>query len=123
MNPNGEWNVANWIPLLFDISTGVLFIGGCLLLWLNFSPRRRTLLAPQETAEPRIEETIANARLEARHFSKVASEEPLEPAVENATPASPSSKQTVGAEWEDLGGQNSYAGHIALAMKKVPNQK
>jgi len=114
--------VANWVPLLFDILTGVLAVGGCLLLWFNLSPHGRVLLAPKETADLRIEEKTANPGLEARHFKKPAFEEPLKAIVESAAHATPL-KQSVSADLGDVGDSNSYAGHIAVAMKKHFTQR
>jgi hypothetical protein len=115
--------MANWVPMLFDIVTVGLFVGGCLLLWLNLRPRGRdVLLTPKETADPRIEEETANPGLEARHFKKSASEESLEAIVEYAVHATPS-EESVSADRGDIVDLNSYAGRIAVAMKKLPNQR
>jgi len=115
--------MATWVPMLFDILTVVLFVGGCLLLWLNLRPRGRdVLLTPKETADPRIEEETANPGPEARHFKKSASEEPLEAIVEYAAHATPS-EESVSADRGDMVDLNSYAGRIAVAMKKLPNQR
>ena len=44
--------MTKWVPILFDILTVVLFVGGCLLLWLNLRPRGRdVLLTPKEKTE------------------------------------------------------------------------
>ena len=48
-----EWTVGELVPMLFDNLTGALFVGGCLLLWLNFRRRGRDilLLTPKETVD------------------------------------------------------------------------
>jgi hypothetical protein len=115
--------MAKWVPILFDILTVVLFIGGCLLLWLNLRPRGRdVLLTPKEIADPWSEEETANPALEARHLKTSASEEPLEAIVDYTAHATPS-EDSVRADRGDMADLNSYAGRIAVAMKKPPNQR
>ena len=110
--------MAKWVPMLFDILTVVLFVSGCLLLWLNLKPRRRdVLLTSKDTADLRIEEKTANPGLEARHLKKSASEELLEATIEHAAHATPSEK-SVSVDSGDMVDLNSYAGRIASAMKK-----
>lgn len=108
----GEWTVGELVPMLFDNLTGALFVGGCLLLWLNFRRRGRDvlLLTPKETVD-RIDEETANPGLEASHFKKSASQEPHEAIIEYAAHAT-SSEQSV---------RDAYAHRIALAMKKAHN--
>lgn len=108
------------VLMLFDTMTLALFVGGCLLLWLNLRRRGRDVrLTPKETAD-RIGEETANPGPEARHFKKSASQEPHEEIIGSAAHAT-SSEQSVNADTGDVGDQNSYAGRIALAMKKVRN--
>jgi hypothetical protein len=122
LNLTGKWKVANWVPLLFDILTGVLFAGGCLLLWLNFGPGAGFLL-PQRNQQIRggSKQERATAGLEAHHFNKLMFEEP-QAIVENAAEATPS-KQSDNVDMGDLDDVNSYADHIALAMRKRLNQR
>ena len=115
--------MTNWVPILFDILTVVLFVGGCLLLWLNLRPRGRdVLLTPKEKTDSWSEEETPNPGLEARHFKTFASEEPLEAIVEYPAHATPS-EGSVRADGGDMADLNSYAGRIAVAMKKPPNQR
>jgi hypothetical protein len=111
-----EWTVGELVPMLFDNLTGALFVGGCLLLWLNFRRRGRDvlLLTPKEAVD-RIDEETANPGLEASHFKKSASQEPHEAIIEYAAHAT-SSEQSVSADTGDVGDQNSYAGRIALLL-------
>jgi hypothetical protein len=97
--------MAKWIPVLFDILTVVLFVGGCLLLWLNLRPRRRDVLLTS-SADPRFEEETANPGPEARHFKKSASEERLEATVEYAAYATPS-EESVSVDSGDMVELNS----------------
>ena len=87
--------------------------------WLNFRRRGRDglLLTPKKTVD-RIDEVPG---LEASHFKKSASQEPHEAIIEYAAHAT-SCEQAVSADTGDVGDQNSYAGRIALAMKKAHNQ-
>ena len=100
---------------LFDILTLALFVGGCLLLWLNLR-RRDVFLTPKETAD-RIGEETANLGLEACHFRKSASQEPHEAITESGAHATPP-EQSVSADSGDVGDEKSHAVRIALAMKK-----
>ena len=110
--------MAKWMPVLFDILTVVLFVGGFLLLWLNLRPRRRdVLLTSKDTADPGFEEETANPGPEARHFKKSASEVRIEATVEYAAYATPS-EESVSVDSGDMVDLNSYAGRIASAMKK-----
>ena len=101
------------IPMLFDIFTGALFAGGCLLLWLNLRRRASDAhLSPIETSV-QIKDETADPKPEARHFKNTATPEPHQAII--AAPAT-SSSQSVSADTGDVGDQDSYAGRIALAM-------
>ena len=65
--------MGEWVLILFDTLTVALFVGGCLLLWLNLKRHRRdVLLTPTETAV-QVEEETANPGVEAGHFKTTAS--------------------------------------------------
>ena len=117
-----EWTVADWGPMLLDILTVALFVGGCLLLWLNFRPRGGDVLRNLETADQRIEEETAHPGLDARHLQKSTSQQPSEATTAYAAPAAPSERY-VGAEMPDLADPNSYANRVVLAMKALRNEK
>jgi hypothetical protein len=105
--------VGELIPMLFDILTGGLFVGGCLLLWLTLRQRGRdVLIIPKSLTE----EEIANPKPESC-LENSASREPHEAA--HAT----SSDQSDGDVTKDIGDQNSYATRVALAMKNARNQR
>jgi len=113
--------MTQWIPMLLDGLIVVLFVGGCLLFWLNFRPRgREVLLPPKDTVHPRIEEQTADPELESRHCKKSASQ--LEAIVEYTAPAIPA-EESVSANSGDMIDLNGYAGRIALAMNRVPNRR
>jgi hypothetical protein len=107
--------VVEWFPMLFDVSTVVLFVGGCLLLWLNLRPRKDVILAPMETPDYEIE---------TRHRGEIAVQEPAEVSAEyNAHSLdAPSSEEPHGADAEHGSriavDQNSYAGRVASAMAR-----
>jgi hypothetical protein len=103
-----EWTVGEWVAMLFDTLTAALFVGGCLLLWLNLRRHRRVRL----TAVP-TEEEPANPRPEAGQFKTTASPESHEATIEYAADAS--LDQSVCA----VGDQDGYASRVVLAMKRA----
>ena len=107
-----EWTVGEWVTMLFDTLTAALFVGGCLLLWLNLRRHRRdVLLIPTKTAVQTEEEPV-NPGLEAGRLKTTAS--PDEAAIEYAADAT-SLDQSVSA----VGDQDRYAGRVVLAMKRA----
>jgi hypothetical protein len=110
--------------MLFDILTVVLLVAGCLLLWLNLRPRRRdVLVTPKETADPRMAARYPGV-FEARHPGVLTVREPAELSAETVrTPDAPSSEESVTADAAHAVDQNSYAGRVASAMKKLRSQR
>jgi hypothetical protein len=117
MNPekeHGLW-LVEWFPMLFDVLTIALLVGGCLLLWLNFRPRKDVILTPMETPDH---------EAEARHRGEFAVQEPVEVSAKyNAHSLNtPRSEEPHGADAEHGSGiavdQNSYAGRVASAIAR-----
>jgi hypothetical protein len=117
MNPekeHGLW-LVEWFPMLFDVLTVALLVGGCLLLWLNLRPRRDVILTPMETPDH---------EAEARPRGEFAVQEPAEVSADyNAHSLdAPGSEEPHGAGAEHGPGiavdQNSYAGRVASAMAR-----
>ena len=60
-----EWTVGEWVTMLFDTLTAALFVGGCLLLWLNLRRHRRDVRLTQTETAVQTEEEPVNPGLEA----------------------------------------------------------
>jgi hypothetical protein len=117
MNPekeHGLW-LVEWFPMLFDVLTVALLVGGCLLLWLNLRPRKDVILTPMETPDH---------EAEALHRGEFAVQQPAEVSAEyNAHSLDAArSEEPHGADAEHGPGiavdQNSYAGRVASAMAR-----
>jgi hypothetical protein len=109
----GLW-LVEWFPMLFDVLTVVLFVAGCLLLWVNLRPRKDVILTPNE---------IADREVEARHPGEFAAQETEIGAGYSAHSLdAPRSEEPSGADAGHGPGitvdQNSYAGRVASAMAR-----
>jgi hypothetical protein len=114
---HGLW-ALQWFPVLFDVLTVVMLAAGCLLLWLGLRPAKEVTRTATQTAdhEPH-----------ARPASEVASQEPAKLSEVYRADSLALSDDSPGAD-ADPGphmaidhnslDQNSYAGRVALAMRK-----
>jgi hypothetical protein len=105
MNPekeHGLW-LLEWFPMLFDVLTVVLLVGGCLLLWLNLRPTKEVILTPE----------TPDHEVEARHRGEFAVQEPAEVSAEyNAHSLDAEHGPGIAVD------QDSYAGRVASAMAR-----
>ena len=125
MNDQQLWGwLAKWFPMLFDLLTVLLLVAGCVLIWINFRPRK-VVRAPKEASDQ---------RSTASH-SKVAAQQPPRPSAEhgaNYSDAFPSEEPVSSDPLEESGNsdvaqtgsattsdQNSYADRVASAMAKL----
>jgi hypothetical protein len=125
MNDQQLWRwLAEWFPMLFDLLTVLLFLAGCMLIWINFRPRRRKVVrAPKETSDqgPAASHPTVAAQPPPRpgadgadYSDALASEEPVR--FDSLQASNPDAAQTGSATTSD---QNSYAGRVASAMAKL----
>ena len=126
MNDQQLWGwLAKWFLMLFDLVTVLLLLAGCVLIWINFRPRRKVVRAPKETSDQGF----------AASDPKVAAQQPLRPSAEhgaNYLDAFPSEEPVSSDPSEEPGNsdvahtgsattsdQNSYADRVASAMAKL----
>ena len=108
-----EWLAR--FPLIFDIITGAVFVGGCLLLWLNLKPRApEIVLMPKLHSEQAVQEP-------APHVGS-----PPDPAGQSefvaASPHTAPSQDTGDLETHP-DDANSYASHVSSALSKFRKTK
>jgi cytoskeletal protein RodZ len=127
MNDQQLWGwLAKWFPMLFDLLTVLLLVAGCMLIWINFRPRKRKAVrAPKKTSDqgsapshPTIagqQQPRPSAEHRANYSDTFPSEEPIgsDPLEE---PGNSDAAQTGSATTSD---QNSYADRVASAMAKL----
>jgi hypothetical protein len=117
-SPYGLW-LVEWLPMLYDIFTVVLLLGGCLLLWVTLRPGRRVIVTPLEPSDPGT----------SRHVDDYPAAGQFEPDTPFGAPvleAFPSSERR-GADAADVEpgvavNQNSYASRVASALTKFRKQ-
>ena len=126
MNDQQLWRwLAEWFPMLFDLLMILLFLAGCMLIWINFRPRRRKVVrALKETSDqgPAASYPTVAARSPPRpgaehganYSDAFASEEPIRS--DSLESSNPDAAQTGSATTSD---QNSYADRVASAMAKL----
>jgi hypothetical protein len=127
MNDQQLWGwLVKWFPMLFDLLTVLLLVAGCMLIWINFRPRKRKVVrAPRQTSDqgsapshPSIagqQQPRPSAEHRANYSDAFPSEEPVgsDPLEE---PGNSDAAQTGSATTAD---QNSYADRVASAMAKL----
>ena len=104
------------LPLLFDISTGVLLAGGCLLLWRNLGTRREEEVAPTIGAP----ETVAVESAVPMPELSVTKEPSEAGANDEGALLSIAPRQQPAADTEGLStDQNHYASSVSAAMARA----
>ena len=104
------------LPALFDISTLVLFVGGCLLLWLNLRVRSEDVL-PAVRAHPDREESVETSKVFETKEAFESREENGATLLDAARSEEPDANaDTVSTD------QNHYASSVSAAIAKSRKQ-
>ena len=96
------------LPVLFDLFTLVLLVGGCLLLWQNLGARRQDVALPTIRGDP------AAAEMAQRFKTNELSELCADDGAGLLNSASPADAHADGG----LTNQNHYANSVSAAMAK-----
>jgi hypothetical protein len=106
------------LPVLFDVFTAILLLGGCILLWLNLRARREDVLPPiKERGDPQAEESVYPVAelFEAKEASELRADNGA--GLLNAAPAQEPDTHAQAVSTD----QNHYASSVSAAIAKSRN--
>jgi hypothetical protein len=117
-SPYGLW-LMEWSPMLYDIFTVVLLLGGCLLLWVTLRPGRGVIVTPLAPPDAGTSGHVDDYPAEGQFEPDT----PISAPVLEAFP----SRERRGADAADVEpgvavNQNSYASRVASALTKFRKQ-